>query len=173
MPAFSSLMPVLDQLKPIADVKTSTTVSFVDFTGLSINRDKCYLLIAYIYNPLSTATAYYLLIENVTTATSYFMGYVEGSAGGAGANTLNEPIVAYAEAGSHCLTTSFIFRNPGGGMMVNSVYGRINIYGGLAAAVFVRSNFTVPDITRIRIASKSADGIGANSRFILYRLGGP
>lgn len=152
--------------KLVSDITVGSVVSTVSMTGLNINSDNEYLLIADLYN--SGASTFGLNIcvnnnndsgyycQNILANNSTIIGgrYAVSNCGDESANTYNQHLINIKLTNNgYFQYQSQTARSIGTNIMVSSTYGG--------------STFTLPSITSIAMISTI---IGIGSRFQLYKL---
>ncbi|RLE36892.1 hypothetical protein DRJ17_07710, partial [Candidatus Woesearchaeota archaeon] len=157
----------------ISDLTVDSDCDYVEWTGLDINRDGAYIILADIKNPTESGAGCRIYINGNMTDTNYYNQYIEANGtsiiGGRG----NNPGGPYVPAGSECFAVIWVMRDPTGHartlrLMSWNTPDAVRLTVGTDVTVF-----TVSNITSIRIQTTQAGGIGAGSRFILCRVKSP
>ena len=164
---------ILGDWAVISDLTVDSDCDYVEWTGLDINRDGAYIILADIKNPTESGASCHIYINGNMTDTNYYNQYIEANGtsiiGGRG----NNPGGPYVPAGSECFAVIWVMRDPTGHartlrLMSWNTPDAVRLTVGTDVTVF-----TVSNITSIRIQTTQAGGIGAGSRFILCRVKSP
>jgi len=166
--------PVLPTWGVIADVTLETDQTYIDFTGLDLNADRCYVFFATPRNPLDVSVAIYLFVEGDYTLTNWYTAYwqlMESPLFLYG--YLNEPYFCPVYRGYSSHTVAWIVRDPDG--RVRWTWLSSARHGDLTMGITGNtvSTPTYPNVTQIRLQASEAGGIGAGSRFTLCRVKTP
>lgn len=154
----------------IAEVTATSSIDYVDFTGLDINSDKMYVLLLSLTNPYGTGTDYYLLVEGDTNIANY---YVQGL--GADGTTItsgrsNSAYVTCAPGNERTVTVVFLGKDPANYSRAFSLCNR-RTGGNVDINIFAQTHAVqTSNITSVRIIGSNSNGIGANSYIALFRV---
>jgi hypothetical protein len=170
-PGGADEIPELNYLYPYRLFVASSTVSYVDLTGLDINTHKAYLIVATIKNPFSAGLDYYMYIEGDYTNSNYYCQNLDIDNTSVTASRENAPRLSNLGAGERTNIVVYLVRDLDGYPRYFAKEVRktgssviISLHAGCKTA-------TVSNITQIRIYTVTS-GISANSRIMLFRLGG-
>jgi len=152
----------------------TTDTTSVAFTDLNGDVDQAYFMILRIINPLTVTTAYVFLPNNTTPSGT--LGVIAGSK--FDGTTATEWLTGFTNlriiglpAGSNISGHIFFMAKTG---VRREMYTVAGLYDSTPVGGSFRQggfwNDTTTNITSIYITANQANGIGAGSRFILYRL---
>lgn len=141
-------------------IVVESDVTQVAFTNLDGNADGGYFLVAEIEDTIRNNLNYYIFVENDLEPSNYSSTSALG-----GATPADGSAVILGSLGSN---TGFIDinRSNTGAFNVISLFNRIM---GQLNIQCISKKSAIPNITRLDIVSTDANGIGAGSRFMLYR----
>jgi hypothetical protein len=158
-------------LKPYLEVTLVNNADYVDLTDLDINTHKAYYIKATFTNP-TTSLADLNLYINGNTAGSYSGQNMYSNDFTVGGGYRNSAWIGTIGAGDTMTLDLFLVKDPNGRMCGNGLTCMFPGSNLNVVAVSVTSNFTVTNITSIRIAASVSGALGAGSRILLFRLGG-
>jgi hypothetical protein len=148
----------------------TVAVSSVDFTGLSINRDKVYVLFTSIGNPTGSDTDIKIYVNADYTDANYYTEYYEANAAVTSIGRGNIPKITGVGANGSSIAVSTIFRDPLGYFKA-VCNGTFATGAGICAFnTWISKVATVTDITSIRVLSSIANGLSIGSRLALYSV---
>ena len=156
----------------VADITVASNTTQVDISSLSIDKDSEYLLVSDISNGSGTDTQIALTVNDVTTGTSYYRQRIRGDGSSASALRANDARVFDLGTGVKGLAYSHIkLSNIGAATSQN--YG---IMQQGTSSIFLQNHFisstseAITSITKLNIVASATNGVGTDSRFILYKL---
>jgi len=155
----------------VAEVTTTATVTTISLTGLDLDAAKVYMMIIRLANPTGGAVGYRCYYNGDTTDANYYNQNFVISGTTISAGRVNDATIMYISAGQEATVVSYIQRDPAG-------YVRNLAIGMRSDPASVNTNqrhqtwVTTANVTRIDISSVPADGIGAGSRVILFKVSG-
>ena len=157
-------------MEKIAEVNVSSNCTYVDFTGLDGNSAWFYVLFATIKNPTSNYCEYGIYVNGDTTNNHYYFQWVHGGGNSVSGNRGNPGIVATAESGHKVFSVIYITKDPDGYFMYEA-----NMNKKPASSIELdyrvgAKTETISNITSLRIQSTHDNGIGAGSKFILFKV---
>lgn len=151
------------------DTVSGSAATTVTFTGLDINSDEHYILL---YRITNTATGSWisLYVNNDTTATNYYSQTVDVNATTFTGSRNNAPYIGNINASDEGVGIVNIFRDVSGYFKFASdvvwhtgaSVSNLNFRGSKTA--------TVTNITQLDITASTANALGINSTFKLYRV---
>jgi len=154
----------------IAEIELTGDVDYVPFENLDGNNAWFYMLYFTIKNPTTSNVKYYLFVNNDTNTANYYSQGILASAGNVTASREEEPIIAHATPEEATFCQISITKDPFG-------YFRAFSFANFDAANIIKLeiisvcySLTIDNITSLRIQSSVANAIGANSKFILFRI---
>jgi len=153
----------------LAEVVPTTDITYIDFTGLDINSDISYLVLASLKNPTGSSCTYRLFVEADYTLTNYYSQWLYVSGSGVYAGRVNEPRSAWIGAGQRTAVTLRLFRNPDGHfhfVVYESAHVGSDVFIHLISGASV---YTYANVTSLRIQAAVSGGIGAGSKILLCR----
>jgi len=155
----------------LADVTLDVDSDYIDFTGLDINTDGCYVLIMIIKNPTTAAASYLFRVEAVAGDWSYQLLRAENTSVSATRGYV--PLIGATAAGDRLSIIMHIVRDLDG-------YVRASVFTNWRTGDYVRldlyavcSTVTFATVSQIRIETTVTGALGAGSRFILARVKSP
>lgn len=155
----------------VADIIVPSNTTSVDITGLNIGKDGEYYLVSDVYGTPAYDSSLQMLFNSSFTTTNYFSQDLDTSGTLKSGERWNNP--AFAGNGVSARTfaaTNIKVTNAGYLVRQSNV---TQFYGG--GSIELRKNygtttFMLTGITDIRVLCTLATGIGANSRFTLYKM---
>jgi len=151
------------------EIQVASDVDSIAFTDLDINTDLFYHLMAVIKNPTGSYTHYRIFVEGDVTASNYYHQYLAVDSTSVATNRANNPTCICAGAGDRSFASIYISKDPDGYFRF---FSTSNEWGGSGQGLVLRSGSragTASNITQISIVSDTAGGIGAGSKFVLFR----
>jgi hypothetical protein len=152
----------------VTETDIITNTSSVSFTGLDLDSARIYLLYMAVTNPQATGGWGYIYFNNDFLATNYYSQILKGNDALVVANRQNRPRVIAFDAGYEAFGWCNIMRTPDGRtryfILTNtddpSVLQIMHLTGAWTGTV---------NVTSIDITAPVANGIGAGSKFILFK----
>jgi len=146
----------------VKEIEVDTDQGYIDITGLDINTDWFYIIIADLY--YAGTSHYHIYVEGDYTNSNYLSITVRTN------EVYKEPLIA--EYGGSNSTFCFIIvdrPSMGGIFHYASIYvtERAITYSDVILGM---SLYAYTNITTIRIASTDSSGIGAGSRIVVFKL---
>ena len=167
-------VPLAPLLKPFRDVSPTTDVGFIDLTDLDINEHKAYLLLFSIRNPSpDSPEGYWIWVEGDYVIENYYTKLIVSD--GSDLRPWEEygSCLEGTGPGDRTCGAAYLWRDPDGYFRLRSVSQEFTGEDLRILTLAVCKKEPVSNITSIRISSAIGDsGIGAGSRFMLFRLGG-
>jgi hypothetical protein len=161
----------LDAVKE-ADITTTANATQVDISSLSIGKDSEYLLVADIVAN-GSADDIGLTPNDLTTVTGYNLQAIIGDGSTASATRVNRPNIAFlGNTGERSLSYNHIKLSEIGAYTHQNYELR---FPGTSSVRLVNhfvssTSEAITSITKLNIFSSGTNGIGSDSRFILYKL---
>jgi hypothetical protein len=156
----------------VADITTTANATQVDISSLSIGKDSEYLLVSDISNSSGSTQSRLLFVNDNTTETDYYAQRIRGADTTASATRNNRPEFNTSGTGNRTISYSHIKLSEIGAYTSQNY--SIREYGTTTPAIgnwFVSSTAeNITSITKLNIKSTLTNGIGSDSRFILYKL---
>jgi hypothetical protein len=160
-------------LCPYREYYAPAGVDYVEFTGLDINTHKCYVLVYSIYNPTTSDCIYRLGVENDYYPPDYYCQTLTVSGTTITATRSNSCDIATTSGTSSVAGQVLVLKPPNNFPKFVSICTSKNTNNiELQFSSVTTYNFTVANITKIRLFSSVSGGIGGGSRLMLLRLGG-
>jgi len=153
----------------IRDISLTEDVTTATLDNLDLDRDKAYMLVVSIHNPTTLAPYYYLFFNEDTTLTNYYTQIIYAAATALSASRTNNPYFALASAGQDVFAFVKIIRTPDGYPRWQSNI-QYNNPPSINIIHYYGARNVVENVTRIDITSSEANGIGAGSRIMLFRV---
>ena len=155
----------------VADITVASNTTQVDITGLNIDKGSEYLLVS--DDKANVSHLLYIYPNNLTTSSNYYSQGIRTIDTSVFASRENTPRIHYHDGGQQSLilsnikisnTSSFITQNEG-----------LRNYGNGSTFRISKNNTSstyenLSNVTSLKITSSATNGIGANSRFELYKL---
>jgi hypothetical protein len=156
----------------VADITVASDTTQVDISSLSIGKDSEYLLVSDIANPLGSNVSYNLTPNDLTTASDYYYQRIRGNGSTADAERGNLPFMIGASDSDSSLVYSHIKLSEIGAFTAQNYGIRDEGTSSLRLEnIFISSTSeAITSITKLNIKAETTDGIGTDSRFILYKL---
>jgi len=158
----------------ISQVIPSSNVAVVEWTGLDINTDKFYIIIATIHNPSpSVAYEYAIFVNGDTTITNYYsqLHYADGATHVVRRD--NDPGFCYIGALGDTMVFCLITHDPGGHFRYASLEARENGSIIRSEQKAGAKTATITNITALSIyCIGGAAGIGAGSILQIFKVRG-
>lgn len=150
----------------VAEIKVTSPTTSVNFTGLDANKHGGYVLVADMINGTGTASDYYLFFNGDTASSGYsdqFMAALGATLSGA-SGTNNRFVWCPANGYSSTIVNISLLTN---GL---AFYQATNFRSDVTLQLFSgKKNATISNITSLTITAQTANAIGTNSLFRLYR----
>jgi len=153
----------------LAEVEVASDCDYIDITGLDINSDWFYILLATIKNPTASDSDYFLYVEGDYTATNYYHQWIQVYGTSIAANRPNNPSIGYASSGERNLISVIITKDPDGYFRY---FSNISRYTSSIIELISRAGSKtapVTNITSLRVIAEISGAIGAGSKFILAK----
>jgi len=154
----------------IAEIEPTGSVNYVPFENLNGNEDWFYMLYFTAKNMGNSTAKYYLFVNNDTNVSNYYSQGILASADNVTASREEKPIIAHATYEESVFCKMSISKDPFG-------YLRAFSFASFDAANIVKFeilsvcySLTIDNITSLTIQSSITNGIGAGSKFILFRI---
>lgn len=163
---FQLYKPVAEK---VADIIVPSNTTSVDITGLDIGKDGEYRLVT---DTIASADCVFYLTPNGNdTLTNYYNQLLVATGTTVAGSRTNSPVLVSNNSSEKSLGCMNIkLTNSGYYVSQNSI---ARGYGGSAIQVTkinTTSTATMSSITSLKATSSVANGIGANSRFTLYKM---
>jgi len=157
-------------IEKVSEVEVSSDCTHVEFTNLDGNSAWFYYLLSTIKNPTSIDVVYKIFFNGNETDTNYYVQYFEAMGASTGYNRLNRPELTHTKTGHSCGQDTIICRDPQGYIRWFSKISRFNGSEVRASLYCGCSAVTFSNITSIKIVATATGGIGAGSRFVLFKV---
>jgi len=156
-------------MEKVSEVEVSSNCDSIDFDNLDGDSAWFYILFASVKNPTGSGENFYIYFNGDTTNTNYYNQYLQGNGSNANAGRSNDPSCLYAAAGETCEGEFTISLKPDNHIrcIFSMNYESPSSIKYIAKAI--AKNTTDTNITSIRIQAQQTNGIGADSRFILFK----
>ena len=154
----------------VADIIVPSNTTSVDITGLDIGKDGEYYLVSDWVNGIASTNAIYLFVNGNNTTSNYYYQGLNANATTITAGRSAEAILSQASGPLKSFLTSNIKLTNSGYFVSQSNSNRNYGSGIILEKDYLTSTFTMSGVTSIRLHSPNANGIGANSRFTLYKM---
>lgn len=160
----------------VAEIIVPSTTSSVSFNNLNISKDDDYILLSNVLYGSATGVLY-IYINGNTTATNYYVQTIRKDNSSISSGRGNSSQYSYAYAGGSNsfsriqlkLTNNGYFNYQSEDQMAYTQHP--SWYNG--SPYYGASTFTTSNITSITISGSSANILGTNSRFQLYKRVAP
>ena len=156
----------------LADITVGTATKSVDITGLNIGKGDEVVLVSDVVSPRYNELTLY--VNANYTKSQYYSQELCAVGAGYTDSRSNDSVFAYSSDVANKVLVNFNIKLTNSGYFIYLASG-IRSYGGSAVALhedYGTSTGTMPAITSLRIEAYLANGIEANSRFQLYKIGG-
>lgn len=157
--------------KKVADITISTATTQVDITGLDIDKESEYMLVAtrVVGATLVDNGDLTLFVNDNTTHTNYYYQQLAAVNTDLSAERTNKNRWLRGNLGSHFNITKIKLTN--NGYFVSQEDEITNLSSSISLIKrYMNSTFTLTSITKLSIIAQEANGIGIGSRFQLYKL---
>ena len=154
----------------VADIIVPSNTTSVDITGLDIGKGNEYYLVSDWANGVASTNAIYLFVNGNNTTSNYYYQGLNANATTITAGRGAEAVLSQANASLKSFFTSNIKLTNSGYFVSQSNSNRNYGSGIILEKDYLTSTFTMSGVTSIRLHSPNANGIGANSRFTLYKM---
>jgi len=157
-------------MEKVSEVNVSSDRTYVDFTGLDGDSDWFYMLICTFKNPATSSCNYYIFVNGDTTTSNYYAQWIRGSGTTTESNRANSPRFAQAVANNRCMAHTIMGRDGDGYFRAE---GQFTMYQGSSVEAFLTSvskSATTSNITSLRVQASVSNGIGADSKLILFKV---
>ena len=153
----------------VAEVNVSSNTTYVEFTNLDGNSAWFYKLLSVIKNPVGTNSYVDMFVNGDTVVSHYYSQYIHGSGTSSLATRLNRPIVGDIVANDRSSFEITITKDPDGYFRGSSQISRATGSGVTLSIFSFCKTATITNITSLRVQASVSNGIGAGSKFILYK----
>jgi hypothetical protein len=143
-----------------------------DMTGMDSSVDKWYLLLMSLKNGSASTTNYFMYFAGDYTDANYRSEYVEGAGTTCTVSGTATPNFAGLLAGRCMMTRADIVQDVDNKTRASTYSNRYNISTELSVLSRVIGRNVAGSFTTMRIHADQVDGIGAGSKFYLYRYKG-
>lgn len=155
----------------VADIIVPSNTTSVDITGLNIGKDGEYYLVSDVVNPTGVTSSPGIFFNGNNSVSSYYVQRLTANSTTVSGQRQNYNYMTNMVSGSSAISFCNIkLTNSGYAVYqanTNTRYGTSNTY---LEKAYNTPTFTLSEITSIRLLADVANGIGANSRFTLYKM---
>lgn len=156
----------------LADITVASATTSVNFTGLTMTAGEEYLLVSDFVSPLGAWIGLYVNGNN--TATNYYYQTVYGGNTSFSSARGNSALFLDSNTSDTKMFGITRIKLTNSSYYISETFSQ-RAYGSSSCAnldTYCSSTFTLSSITSIAVTASSTNGIGAASRFQLYKIGG-
>lgn len=155
----------------LADVLVGSTVTDVDISGFTIEKNEELRIVATIVGITGTST-YRLFVNGNNLNTSYYRQEAYATSTTRSASRSNDCVIAYNSGATRSSTDVRVKLTNQGYVVYQAVNSRdLAPTSPKIFHSFTTSTFTITSITSIRISSATASRIAAGTRIQVYKVG--
>jgi len=154
--------------KIVGEIEVSSNCDYVEFTGLDGNSAWFYELLCSFKNPTGSDSQMYIYVNGHTT--DYYRQWLYANGTDITADRDTTPGLTTVHAGKCMFVEGKITKDKDGRFRIVFTQNRDNPSEINVSLLTIISNFTIDNITSLRIQAAVSGAIGAGSKFILLKV---
>jgi len=156
--------------KIVGEIEVSSNCDYVEFTGLDGNSAWFYELLCSFKNPTGSGSQMYIYVNGHTTDTDYYRQWLYANGTDITADRDTAPGLTTVHAGKCMFVEGKITKDKDGRFRIVFTQNRDNPSEINISLLTIISNFTIDNITSLKIQAAVSGAIGAGSKFILLKV---